>query len=346
MPRKPNKKPSLADVAKKVGVSPMTVSRALRNLPKVSEKMRLKILKVAQEMGYIHDTEISRVMRLMRQSRKESFFESIAFLMLCSKEIVRNETGFFGLMLRGAKERARQLNYSLDVFFVEDYKSNPNRLRDVLQSRGVRGILLSPRMVPEDSPPFDLEEFIPVGIGHTHVQEVFNLVRFNHYSGMVTACRRLRELGYRRPALVMERSINERMERRWSSAFTAYAGASGRSLPQKHIFLGDSLSPEKVLKFYQSVRPDVMVVSDWGIGSWLQATGVRVPEDVAIATMNYDMAAPQWAGVDQAYDEWGARAIDLVTALLHRTIFGAPHASQSILVEGVWRDGASAPPCQ
>jgi DNA-binding LacI/PurR family transcriptional regulator len=343
MPQKPDKKPSLADVAKRAGVSPMTVSRALRNLPKVSQEVRMKILKVAEEMGYSHDSEISRVMRLMRQSRKDSFFESIGFVMLCPKGIVRNDGGFFGLMIKGAKERARQLNYSLDVFYIEDYQSHPARLRDILLSRGVRGILLSPSMALEDTPPFELEGFIPVGVGHTHVQEVFNLVRFNHYSGMVSACRSIRKLGYRKPALIMENSINERMERRWSSAFTAFADPSGKPVPQKRLLLANSLSKNKVVDFYRSVQPDVMVVSDWGIASWLEEAGVRIPGDVAIATMNYDVEAPRWAGIDQCYDEWGARAVDLVTALLHRTIFGAPHASQSILVEGVWRDGSSVP---
>jgi LacI family gluconate utilization system Gnt-I transcriptional repressor len=45
----------LSDVAKKVGVSPITVSRALRNPEKVSADLRETILKTVDEMGYVPD---------------------------------------------------------------------------------------------------------------------------------------------------------------------------------------------------------------------------------------------------------------------------------------------------
>lgn len=43
----------LSDVAKKVGVSPITISRALRNPEIVSEELREVILRTVEEMGYI-----------------------------------------------------------------------------------------------------------------------------------------------------------------------------------------------------------------------------------------------------------------------------------------------------
>ncbi len=46
----------MRDVAQAVGVSPMTVSRALRDDPTVSEPTREKIRQTAQSMGYVYDT--------------------------------------------------------------------------------------------------------------------------------------------------------------------------------------------------------------------------------------------------------------------------------------------------
>lgn len=46
----------MRDVAQKVGVSPMTVSRALRDDDTVSEQTRTKIRQVARELGYVYDT--------------------------------------------------------------------------------------------------------------------------------------------------------------------------------------------------------------------------------------------------------------------------------------------------
>jgi LacI family gluconate utilization system Gnt-I transcriptional repressor len=47
---------TMRDVARAVGVSPMTVSRALRDDQTVSEKTRTKIKQAAQSMGYVYDT--------------------------------------------------------------------------------------------------------------------------------------------------------------------------------------------------------------------------------------------------------------------------------------------------
>ncbi len=46
----------MRDVARKVGVSPMTVSRALRDDDTVSEQTRHKVRQVARELGYVYDT--------------------------------------------------------------------------------------------------------------------------------------------------------------------------------------------------------------------------------------------------------------------------------------------------
>jgi LacI family gluconate utilization system Gnt-I transcriptional repressor len=55
-PRRESKRANhvkLSDVAKKVGVSPITISRALRNPEIVSEDLREVILRTVEEMGYI-----------------------------------------------------------------------------------------------------------------------------------------------------------------------------------------------------------------------------------------------------------------------------------------------------
>ncbi len=47
---------TMRDVARLVGMSPMTVSRALRDDPTVSKTTRAKITQAAQQMGYVYDT--------------------------------------------------------------------------------------------------------------------------------------------------------------------------------------------------------------------------------------------------------------------------------------------------
>lgn len=53
--------PRIDDVARVAGVSPMSVSRALRNAPGVSDATRERILSIAQELGYERSTVASNL---------------------------------------------------------------------------------------------------------------------------------------------------------------------------------------------------------------------------------------------------------------------------------------------
>ena len=55
----PRKAPTMADVARIAGVSPMTVSRAFKRDSSVSEATRDAILKAAEELGYVFDSTAS-----------------------------------------------------------------------------------------------------------------------------------------------------------------------------------------------------------------------------------------------------------------------------------------------
>ena len=67
------KRVSLADIAKKVGVSRNTVSLAMRNSASISEITRKKIVKVAKEMGYERNELLSRIIRRQGLQGREAF---------------------------------------------------------------------------------------------------------------------------------------------------------------------------------------------------------------------------------------------------------------------------------
>lgn len=58
---KDRKTPRMSDIAEALGISAMTVSRAFRNDAKVNAEQRAKILKRADEMGYIFDRAASEM---------------------------------------------------------------------------------------------------------------------------------------------------------------------------------------------------------------------------------------------------------------------------------------------
>ena len=56
-----DKAPTMADIARKTGVSPMTVSRAFKSGSLISKDTRDAILRVAEELGYVFDSTASNL---------------------------------------------------------------------------------------------------------------------------------------------------------------------------------------------------------------------------------------------------------------------------------------------
>lgn len=67
------KKTTIHDIAKKLTVSPATVTRALNNLPKVGAEKRALIIKTAEEMGYTPNRVATSL------SRKQICIEAVVF---------------------------------------------------------------------------------------------------------------------------------------------------------------------------------------------------------------------------------------------------------------------------
>lgn len=58
---KSRKRPTMLDIARAAGVSPMTVSRAFRNDGSVMEKTRAAVARAAEELGYVFDSTASNL---------------------------------------------------------------------------------------------------------------------------------------------------------------------------------------------------------------------------------------------------------------------------------------------
>ncbi len=73
-------RPTLNDIALKLGVSKMTVSRALRGEKHVGAARREEIAAMAKKMGYRPDPEITKLMTHMRRARQRATPRTLAFV--------------------------------------------------------------------------------------------------------------------------------------------------------------------------------------------------------------------------------------------------------------------------
>ncbi|MCC5846753.1 MAG: LacI family DNA-binding transcriptional regulator [Verrucomicrobia bacterium] len=131
------KPPTLRDIAEMVGVTPTTVSLALRDNPRISTKMRSTVKQTADELGYRPNAELSRVMMKLKARHHEEMRPTVAL-------VVEGRLGVdFDSPLRDAfQEIAEKAGYAVDVIQMGDPRMSFARLADVLRARGIRGAVL------------------------------------------------------------------------------------------------------------------------------------------------------------------------------------------------------------
>jgi LacI family transcriptional regulator len=119
----------MKEIARKVGVSTNTVSRAISNKPDISHETRRRILEAAKSLGYPYGRP--------RAARSKS--SRIVGLIVAD-----NSNPFFSRVVKGAEDAASRSGYHLILCNTdEDYQREKEEV-ELLLERKVDGILITP----------------------------------------------------------------------------------------------------------------------------------------------------------------------------------------------------------
>lgn len=337
--------PSLREIADAAGVSVATVSMALRNHPRVSAETRERLKRLAKSMGYAQNPEIARLMHHLRRGRAGWRAEPLAWVSPIPRASLV-EHSCFGLMFRGATARALELGHRLD-YHTTDETMTPARLGRVLRNRGVRGVVIGPQLEPEGRLDLGWDHFASVAIGYSVSWPETSRVLNDQMQSVHLAMAELKRLGYRRPALVLEQWMDDRLRNRWTGAFLS--AQLRHCPPDAHIPPMMHPADRKGMRaWFKRWRPDVLLGADLveTLGFLAEDLGIRVPQDCAFAVLDKQPEG-RWAhhaGIDQASARLGQAAVDLLAACLMRNEIGPPACPQIVSLPGVWVDGVTAPP--
>ena len=120
---------TIYDIARELGISKSTVSRALNNHPEVSEKTKSKVLKLAKRLDYQRNMQSVNLLK-----RKSNLIGII---------VPEFNTSFFPQVLIGAQEEAAKHGYNIIISQSnEHYQTEVDNSRVMLESQ-VDGILIS-----------------------------------------------------------------------------------------------------------------------------------------------------------------------------------------------------------
>lgn len=157
-------RPSLRDIARELGLSHVAVSLALRDSPRVSEARRAEVKAVAEKLGYRPDPMLASLVAYRQGKRPAGIRACLGWINQWAKPEELRGFKEFDLYWNGAREAAERLGYNLEEFRWPAGKSG-RRLQTILETRGVRGLLLPPHRNGLDLLDFDWSRFSLVRFG-------------------------------------------------------------------------------------------------------------------------------------------------------------------------------------
>jgi LacI family transcriptional regulator len=271
---------TLKMVAEKAEVSVNTASRAINNKPDINEETKKRILKVAQELGYVQNATAVA----LRTKKTRTLGVVIA----------DNRNPFYAEVLNGMEEAAREKNYHIILVNTQrDYKKEEEAINLLLAKR-VDGLLITPVQDRDDDIKNLIDANIPfVVVGRDFENIEVDAIYNDEVKGGFLATEYLIKKGHKRIALI--------------DGFLYKSPAKGRlegykkALNKYRISLDDSLISvgdiniedgyertkqmlEKNLDFTAIFAYNDMMA--FGSMQAIKEKGLRIPEDIRL--IGYD----------------------------------------------------------
>lgn len=336
---------SQRDLALIAGVSPMTVSLALRGHHSISEATRTRILRLAKQHHYRPDPALAALNAYRINNAPARFHGTLAWVVNFP-----TRDGWRGMIqasgyYEGASARADELGYRIEEFWLTEPGLSAKRATQILLARGIRGLIIAPLPAARGTLELEWRHFCAVALGYSLASPKLHVVMNNQFRNMKLLVQVLYERGHRRIGFAMPTANDERVDHNYLGGFwiaqrDAPAGA-------KHLtpLLADNLDQKTFLAWFRRTRPDACIVSaalSHRIVDWLGEIGVRVPEEVSIAVAAVPYKDAVISGVDENVASVGAKAADAIVGMIHRNDVGVPKHPFSLLLEGHWTDGKTA----
>ena len=179
---------TINELARRSGVSPSTVSRALNDDPVISEETKRKVIQVAKELNYTP----------VRNRKKSSTRKRSKIIALMITDI---SNPFFPEIVHGVEDLAFDFGYSVSLWNTREDIEREKQYVETIKESEVDGIILGSSRIKEEQIKAIAESDIPCVIMN-RIVEGLPSVFADYENGAYQATKYLVDLGHERIALI------------------------------------------------------------------------------------------------------------------------------------------------
>jgi LacI family transcriptional regulator len=319
---------SMADLARELGVSMTTISRALSDHHSIGPGMKQKVLKLAKKYNYLPN----RRAEAMRLGRSKLLGIVVPYI----------EGRFFPSVVHGIETAATKAGYSVIICQSNEDVVQERRNLDTLLSAQVAGVLVSLSRTTLDFKYFDKlrSRGLPLVFFDRIMEgENVNAVVLDDQEGGYVSTRHLLEQGYRRIAHLAGPQHMSIYRNRRQGYFDALREA-GLPEDERLVVYSEMTQEQGIAGMRQLLAlpnpPDaVFAAGDYcALGAMLEARrqGLHIPQDLAITGFSNEsftvVTEPAITSIDQRCEEMGQAAVRLLLELIDAQ--GQPFAPRQV----------------
>lgn len=337
---------SVRRIAKLAKVSPATVSMVLRNSPKIPAATKARVRRIAEQIGYKPDAKVAELMRHLSLSRAPHDQACLGVVSLYEDPRPWEKSLHMRRFYEASTERAATLGYRLEYFWLRAPGMTYRRMRSILDTRGVQGLLCLGSSEIDDEFPPELDHYAIVTQGLS-IRTPLHRIVDNAYRDTMRALDRVYRLGYRRPGLVLGRYDDIRSGRALVGAYLAWCEHMLGTPLVVPVLRLDRIEADPLLAWQREHRPDVLVVAHvherlGDLTEILRRKGPdRLPKQIGVVALSQILRGTGLSGIEENEQLMGEWAVELLVSRVLVRDFGIPEHPRIEMVEGQWVDGKS-----
>ncbi len=335
----------MKDVAQKIGVHVTTVSLALRNSPRLPAKTRDRIQTLARKMGYHQDPMLSALMAYRSNLATPKIQPTVAMIFDFEHQLeLDHAPPEYRFFLAGVTSKAEELGYKIQNYFFEGRSRSieGRRIGRVLNSRGIKGVILCAFRPRTTRFEFDWNQFSVVQIENQHLALPLPMVSTDQLMMAREAVRRLAEQGYRRLGIAVGREEEIYLDHAFTVGFYGEASLHPELKLAPPLLLANGQTPQEIApSLRQWIRRHKIeaIISNWSTVSTSLGHGASGRLDPVLVVLGAVPEHSAFGGMTQRDTVVGERAMEQLAMLLKTNQTGCVDAPNRILVPGEWIAG-------